>query len=275
MRSTLKLIFILWIGQTFAQSYMYIKPIINLKSNISSTSQNSIISNTFPQNPYLLSKNRLLTPLKNVNFGLAVGYYSKALNSSVELSYRTDECATHINEHFFSYSNLDEQFYEQNLYFNYSLLLHNFRVDGFKYYNNGFFLGLGVGVLKSSVKNSTNVNTIDNFSLMSIDLDSINTIKIDRSVIASNRSSVNVQLTFGRKIEIKNFYLLDISICLTKSFRYIMYTQHTYTVTENNQLKVYNIANFGSGSGIYFNISRRLQFYPWKKRMKRGDDEVK
>jgi hypothetical protein len=255
--------FIFWIGSVLAQSSFYIKPSINLKSNFSSTSQSRFFNNTFPDNPYLVTKNKVLTPLKNVNFGLSAGYFNSNLNLSIDVGYSTDECSTFITEHFYSYNTTEQKFNEQNLYFGYFLLVHNFGINVYQYYENDWFVGLGLRMLRSSANFSPGLNTIDNFSISSIDLDTNKTLSIDRSIIASRRATFNLQFILGKKLTIKDIYLFDLELIVSKSFNHLIYSVNNYSISDNGFDKTYMTANFGKSSGIFFQISRKIQILPW------------
>ncbi|MCC7453116.1 MAG: hypothetical protein IT222_03030 [Crocinitomix sp.] len=265
MKATILLIIGCWIGHVNAQSAFYLKPSLNIKSNFTSTSQ-SIFSNHFPSNPYLTSKNRALSPFKNINIGLGIGYTNEQLKFRAEFSYLTDEVSTMITEHFYGYNDFDQRFTAQNLRFQYALLTHNFGLNFYRFSSKNAFIGFGVRYILSSNPSTNGLNIIDNYGINAIQIDSSSFLSINRTIVASNKNTVGLQVSFGQEISVKGIYLFDFEAKISKNFNHLIYTVNDYSISINGDSKTYSVLNFGKGSGIYLEFSRKLQFYPWKRK---------
>jgi hypothetical protein len=92
------------------------------------------------------------------------------------------------------------------------------------------------------------------------------------SLYAPGKETFFLSLGISGDLYIKNKYLFTSNITYTQGFGIIENTRHQIDVYENNTLiKTYTYNTYSNGSGFEFQISRRLQFYPWKQKTKKKD----
>lgn len=75
---------------------------------------------------------------------------------------------------------------------------------------------------------------------------------------------VNFGAGIGVDLYAKKYYLFTLSANFTYSNSNLYFTERTVSVFNNTSTQDYNFKTKALCSGIYFGISRRFQFYPWK-----------
>jgi len=76
-----------------------------------------------------------------------------------------------------------------------------------------------------------------------------------------------LSLGISSDIYFKEKHLFSTSLIYTQGFKVLENTSHTVKVSQTGMPnKEYLYDTFSRGSGFQFQISRRLQFYPWKKK---------
>ena len=55
------------------------------------------------------------------------------------------------------------------------------------------------------------------------------------------------------------------------SFANLVALVNQYTILDDGVTKVYSYNTYSNGSGIYFQLSRRIQFKNWKDKVKKND----
>ena len=68
----------------------------------------------------------------------------------------------------------------------------------------------------------------------------------------------------GTDLYYKGHYFFTLSAKFNYSKKYLGFDINTVTISSNNGSKSYEFKMLGIRKGIYFGISRRFQFYPWK-----------
>ena len=68
----------------------------------------------------------------------------------------------------------------------------------------------------------------------------------------------------------KGKYLFSTSLNYHYSNKVMTYLSTKINIYSNSKSETFYSSNYSTGSGIYLQVSRRIQVYPWKTRTKKG-----
>jgi len=92
-------------------------------------------------------------------------------------------------------------------------------------------------------------------------------VNIEHRVYAINKFSMFLSLGISSDIYFNEKYLFSTSLIYSQGFKTLEKTIHTVKVSQIGMPnREYLYYTYSRGSGFQFQISRRLQFYPWKKK---------
>ncbi len=251
-----------------AQSF-YIEPNIQTKAmvtSISSTIHSNLLINT---TPYVQTKSLgIIWPdkLSPLTFGFQVGYETKNKNTRLSLGINGDGTASGYEYVVLAYNFEDNYSYTAGGYAwlgkSYTNLRLQLEQQIFTLGSTKFNLLVGLGGSLREKNLSGGVLGSDGITVMLADSSVQNVIY----ELRNNPGRFHANFTIGLKGDIyssKGKYILSSSI---------FYTHGTAPLTTLDQnlsnsskpLETYNNSFYSRDSGIYFQISRRIQFYPWK-----------
>lgn len=272
------------VGQLTAQPNFYIRPKIENKVSQSlsdkpqtkSIFNNHYNTNYYP-NPYCEVWSPMFFTTKSFTLGLNIGV-KFANNDLVEIGYNEDQSGSKIISRTLGYSaDYPDSYHMQNRpSHSVNLINHRFEILYYKnlnstsdstllnFPNSHFLFGTGLKYLPSAVTKKKPHNgqvfynpggSYDNISMY-----------WQHSVFGWSKFSSFLTLGFSTDIYFNKTYLFSSSILYTVGFNVLQSTKDKLSVYENDLLiKTYNYETYSRGSGFQFQISRKLEFFPWKK----------
>ncbi len=256
-----------------SQVSFYVEPTIQTKTSISSTSffRMSDFDNQY-DNRFSFNNRFLIFPkkLSPLTLGINVGLLSKNKRNIFNLGLHGDGTSAGFD---YRINGIDEAgnqtTYEgtmytgrsfTNLFFNYKFRV-NEKSKQFNWYiiagfgaalrNKGSSYIFETGVVEGKINDSTNFL-----------MESTN---IRTSEIRNLMYNIGLQLDVNSP---KGKYLFTSSLNYFHSSRTLTYISTTLSIYSNINSERFFLSNYSSGSGIYFQLSRRLQVYPWKMKKK-------
>lgn len=129
--------------------------------------------------------------------------------------------------------------------------------------NPSFIIGIGLNVNSYKKTTSDVVNTS-----YYADLDEVTLLTEEFSLAANNRKNFTAKLGIGADLIVKNNYLFTFSVYstinMTKSWKSnLSVLSTTITLETPFEERTYLFNENSKGTGLYFEISRRFQLYPW------------
>jgi hypothetical protein len=258
-----------------SQVSFYVEPTIQTKTSISSSSFFRIsdfdvhYDNRFSFNNRLLILPKKLSPLL---LGLNIGVITKNKRNIFNLGINGDESnagfdyqINSINDFGIPSStdgslNTGRSF--TNLHFNYKYKLNSQN----KQFNWYLVAGFGWALRKkpSSLTFETGVvegriNDTTNFLM-----ESTNVRTYNPRIFMYN---LGLQVDVNSK---KGNYLFSTALNYYYSNQVMTYLSTRINIYSNSKSETFYNYNYSTGSGIYLQVSRRIQVYPWKKREKKG-----
>jgi hypothetical protein len=267
-------------GQSFAQSF-YIKPKFEHKTYHGSTNWpdgfykfsvfNKGFNNDFIPNDYLHVKSKALDFRSIYTIGVNAGV---TFDNSNRFEFGWNQDATGST---FSFSDARNLTTKLNTGLQTAILNHRFeflffktlytneKEDKFLHLDNvSVVFGAGIKFQNVPKKNELGQNDyLANFRSFS---DEPNYVFADHYIYGLNRFSTFFSLGFSTDLSYKKAYLFSLSLTYLQGNFTLENTRHYLSIIENNiEVATYSYNTYSRGSGIQFQISRRLQFYPWKK----------
>lgn len=260
-------------GQTIAQTSFFIRPQLTYKGQLTSSSASHFDNFSFnPSTNFHYQNNTLILPkqFSPLFLGMSVGV---KINDRflVELGLNQDESVcgatvSFINYEpvFGTYSDSQIKYLKGNSFGRYylqsSYLLNK------KGKNNKVYFDLGFGIAFRTGGYSTEKYDIETQGII---IDENNSeVTINSFIVKNNNKSFLFNFGFTDDIYFKGTNLLSISLFYSKSNSILNTVGSEITVNSFSENRTYNFSSFSKGSGIYFQLSRRLQFYPWLKKKK-------
>jgi hypothetical protein len=265
----IRLIFILLIGHSFAQSTFYLKPTISFKGQFTSSTPTSFESSVFNSNNYFSYENRTVILPKKFSpllVGLSLGIKVKS-DFLIEIGINQDEsvCGAKINFNNYesisgTYTDSKIKYFKGNSFGRY-YIQSSFLLDKINQNNKLFFdFGLGLAFRVGGI--STEKSQFDEYSVL---LDENYSILEINSYVGKNQYK-SFLFNFGLTddISIQGKYIGSISLFYSKSKSILNTVISEITVNSNIENKTYNFGSFSRGSGVYLQFSRKIQVIPWK-----------
>jgi hypothetical protein len=240
-----------------AQTSFFIKPMMNNKIDFASNSGSRFDDYVYNNSPYYIYNNKAIITagLNSIDLGLGIGTLIRKRHL-LELDLNTDATGAGYRIYFEkksfegTYNDVDRMYIDgrgiNRLSLQYSYLgshkLH-------------YILGLAFGYKRPSPPGK-------------IDPIFFGDVEVAENVILSQESfgfgynTKNIYLTVGvgRDFNYKKTYLFSLDIILNKGFSLISSTHTNITIYNNGILKTNAYASYSRGSGLYFQLSRRLTF---------------
>jgi len=280
------LLSILFSGHIFAQRTFYIRPKIEEKSYQTTTNFfnftksslfNKNLSFDLISNPYTEVSVSPISFLTVYNIGFNAGVVF-SYGDLLEVGWNQDATSTRFNS-FTPISPANDNRYGgfrnefASLIFNnrFELLYYKRRKvrdqKRLHLQNSYYILGSGFKYNGNALNQDDPSPEFDDYFLAGGgDYDDIS-INIEHRVNAINKFSMFLSLGLSSDIYFNEKYLFSSSLIYTQGFKTIESTTHKVIVEQTGvPTKEYVYHTFSRGSGFQFQISRRLQFYPWKKR---------
>jgi hypothetical protein len=264
---------------SFSQRSIYIKPFVEKKSGFASTNSSLFSDYVFQNNDLFHYDNISVSNMfdnPSFNLGISFGFVSQNKRNILELSYVKDGTILGYNLHTFTeflYINnppsvksvfpnktgasFGYQFSRFGLTLNHQLLKD-------KSYNQKVFISYGInfasymGKLFYPQSYYMENNLGENKKIT--EYSKINNIY---------NSNFLFNIGFSCEIHTSKAYLFDLSFFTTKSIlnKNLSQIVTKIEIYENQALiNSYTFFGYSKGSGLYLQLSRKLQFYPWKKK---------
>jgi hypothetical protein len=267
-----------------AQVAFYFKP--NFSFKICKGNSNVKLQDNIPfaPNPYFQLYNYGMYFSKNLNLGLNVGVNLKK-NHFFEIGISTDHTGTatsvltHNVPFFDSTSTQLNQWNNYNFQrFNYPYLRLSLEYQNQIFTTKNKVLSLKI-ILGSGLLFNQNVNIkkgkIATYTNNAFEIGEIKPgIFITEHIItgtASKRLSPYISIGIGADLyTMKRKYLFSFDLNYLIGTYIMIYQRHEISVFDNNQKTVYTYNMNSRGTGIYFQLSRRLQFYKRQSTVVKG-----
>ena len=258
-----------------SQVSFYVEPTIQTKTSISSTSffrmtdfQIQDDSRFTLNNRFLIFPQKLSPLTLGINIGLVLknkrhifnlGIMGDESNAGFDYSFRTIDDFGNPSSRDGGF-NTGRSF--TNVHFNYKYKL-NSKNKEFNWYllagfgwalrNKSSNLTFETDVVKGRINDTTNFL-----------LESTNTRTYNPFVMMYN---LGLQVDVNSK---KGNYLFSSSLNYFYSNQVLTYLPTEINIYSNTKSETFQSASYSTGSGIYLQVSRRIQVYPWKTRAKKG-----
>jgi hypothetical protein len=292
------LIFISLFGQLMAQTNFYLRPTIDYKYNISSTSNYGIrasggFSDKFAGNPYFEIDNKVFSKTTAIQMGCTFGVN---LNKKklIEIGWTLDGAGSQIATNGLSLTNFQNpntvnyySAYNGNA-FSYSLITHRFQLQYYgiiskistKNIKNYFNGGLGLVFNPSAANPKKNSPAfienfggfVDSSSFGSSDSTFFLITREEHTTLPTNRFGFCINLGISTDFyNDKEKYLFSVTIFYLKGFKNLLVINNLFNVLDDGVNKLYSYNTYSNGSGIHFQLSRRFQFKTWKDKLKKNE----
>jgi hypothetical protein len=254
-----------------SQVSFYVEPTIQTKTSISSTNFFRMTDfdrqddSRFTLNNHFLIFPKKLSPLL---LGLNIGVITKNKRNIFNLGINGDESSAGLDysfrtiDDFGNPSSRDGGFYTgrsfTNVHFNYKYKLNSQNKQFNWYLVAGFGWALRKKPSSSTFETSVvegRTNDTTNFLLESTNVRSYNP-----RIFMYN---LGLQIDVNSK---KGNYLFSTSLNYYYSNQVMTYLSTKINIYSNSKSETFYSSNYSTGSGIYLQVSRRIQVYPWKKK---------
>jgi hypothetical protein len=143
------------------------------------------------------------------------------------------------------------------------------------------FFNFGIGIVYNPFaysKRKGKGGTSETFGVIS---DSLSYTYLDEGIFfkskkntanSVNRKSLAINIGFSSDFYTdKKKYLFSASIFYVRSFNTMAGFSYEYVISDHGIDKKYVYSTSSNGSGIYFQLSRRIQFKTWKDKLKKNE----
>lgn len=273
----------------FSQTTFFISPLINYKVQLSSYSVHQYFGTYYSeytylghQNPYYTFKAKKISGRPSINIGIRAGLTLANKKHLVYLEWSQDEAGTMSKTTSLQTPN----------YYGAPNLIPTYPVytNGTRYFQSGFAydrLSLGYGIRLTKEKTLTKIYFITDFSIIFggknratwyYEMDSTaNTstyyyndakeVSTEITAYHWGRTSallgIGIKTDIGAKFKGKEHYLFSLEVNYRQGFQPIGGSISTTHIEDNGKIIAFANELITKGSGIYFQISRKFQLYPW------------
>ncbi len=270
MRVVLCLMFMMF-GQLYAQTSFFVKPMLNNKIDFGSSSPRRFDNYAFNSNPLFHYDNKtvITTGLNSIDLGIGLGAIFRKKHL-IELDFNTDATGSG-NEIYFEYKNIDGSYYQTSRKNIYGKAINRLSIQ-YSYLAASKFhytIGMSFGFKQPS-------------AIGRLDAELYKTEEIADNVfftqeiwgIGINRFNFYLTAGVGRDFYCKKLYLFSFDILFNKGFSLISGAGTEIIIVDNGIVKRHNFMSYSKGTGLYFQLSRRFQLYPWIKIKKKEGREI-
>lgn len=289
MKNSLTIIAIITIlGHSYAQVSLYIEPTISQKVYLSSSLLPAFNhsgfnhSNHFSDNPYFGISNKLISYRADVPFGVNLGIKLNNTGHYFKIGYSQDGIGSATEISTLSQSSIPNGLGEKN---------YNEIIDFYKslHFVNRISFGYSSKDLSSKSKHYPSLNfslglsilfgEASDYSPITLDTSSTPIILLGNSKIIgfewSNSYNGQASLMFdlGCKVNFglnrksrENLYLFSLGVSYRQGLETNQFSFYKVFIEDNGDIFSTTYSTSSKGSGIYFELSRKFQVYPWRKR---------
>lgn len=286
-------------GQLFAQTSYYLKPTLDNKIYIGNADnlfgglhviENSPDNNSFLENQYFKAINIKFSSRACYNFGLHFGISLKNKKHLIELGFTQDATGTQFKNQFMEYKivsvngTLTKQFSQDQLvsassfftfryHLQYGLKLNNSQSSHFVVYTL-----IGGGIIQNRGYPSPE-------EIESLNIDPAYTQEFVGNLYLNENTYIYKMSNYGYAINRFSGYfnvgvstdiytkkgqqIFSVSFFYLHGIKQIELSYHDTYIKDNNENVMISYRTTSNGSGIYLQISRKFQFYPWIGRFKK------
>lgn len=277
LKSIITCLLIITFGQISAQRLFYLRPKLEVRTHHSYTSIPKfrwLFANNFQyaENPYFRAEGVKSFMLGGFQLGLNAGCVLDG-GDLLEIGWNQGQSAS-----MFRVIGLSSALFEEGGYSSRkkTLTAAGFFIDRFELlyykrrktdrYHNNLHVNDSYFIFGGGVKVSKLQRQIDAaFSLQGYDSVSL---AIANETIGVGGAFPFLSVGISADINFNKKYWFSTSIIYTQGFRYMTNNRHRIIVQDGSEIKTYGYSTYSNGTGFQFQISRRFQVYPWKKRRK-------
>lgn len=270
----------------YSQNYLFIKPIINKRTsltsmNISAPSVSSAGLYNFQKtasNPYFDFRPLKFSKVVAINVGIGIGGSFDNNKHLLSVEICTDDITSGSVANYLykstnnltgevSYADAEDYFLinqaTYRLSFDYSVKLFNIQKSTIYLNTNLNFLHSN-GDINSGGFNNLNTELLYNGAYL-------NKREFFTSYIKGMTTllGIGIQTDINLKVKNKTFYLFSFNVGYKQGFKRIEVTTQNFKIIDNNEIFSITYYTTNRGSGIYFEVSRRFQIFPWKPLLKK------
>lgn len=262
------IIVLLGFGSLHSQNSFYISPLLNSKFGISSTNGLFHFSNNYPKNDYFDLYNKSVHFAPGFRIGLGLGWKNDKHKFSLDLLWNQDG-STIQNETVYLGIIESNYYSNSNMRYHIGFISNRFSLNLSKpIFKDLIDLNFGIGFIQQPGGNDNYEFIVDNDPFL---YDSTKTLKVKYTTRAVSNLSLN--LSFGVCLNLKwnNFYLFTLSAIYSQGVkRNLIVHENYYELTDfvSNETLKYSYSSASKGSGIFIQVSRKFQLYPWKRNAK-------
>lgn len=286
MKKIVTTIFVLFTMCTFSQVSFFVGPQISVKGNYGDYKNSTL--NEYRNDYFSYESRNFLVGSFGYGLHAGVGFRDRLF---LDLSWSKDETRSGNSIQHTTYQDIlgKKSFTPSNNEMYFGIELNRFHLSAQynllnrKRFENRKFviipsLIVGMGFNVSTYKAPTlGVVKTGNYA----NIDEVTLLTYEVSLIANNRMNFNAKLGIGADIVVRNNYLFTLSVYstinMTKNWKSNLSILSTTVTLETAIDKRYYYFNESSkGTGLYFEISRRFQLYPWLpiSKNKRGNNKI-
>lgn len=275
-----------------AQTTFYITPLINYKLLFCSYPSDQRFGNFYSeqtsfgnQNPYYTFEAKKVSTRPSINIGLRAGVSLKNKKHIIHFEWSQDEAGT---------MSKISSFQTPNLYGSNDIPSYNTYGHYIGYFQSGFAynrLSLGYGIRLTNEQFPTSVYFMGDISIVyggknkatwSYEQDQTNTsiyyhnnaewisdeINAYHLGVTSALIGIGIKTDIGLIVNQKKKYLFSMEINYKQGFKSIGSSTYTTLIDDNNETIGFVNELITRGSGIYFQVSRNIQLFPWRPNKK-------
>lgn len=271
MNKILLLISVLIVVQLNAQLSFYIKPVIDFKIDVSSAKAFGFSDKILNTNPYYSYDNMAFrNPFHGLSLGAMFGAKTKNGKYNFEIGLCNDETQSgfKVTTNSFngtynyqsSFGVIDGRSFTR-VAFQGAAKLYQFKNKS----NVSFIVGFSFSPRQSTFQN--HVLNQDGFTTR---VGENTFMDYSSSLYIGNMKNMFLNFGFSSEIYSKNKYLFDLNIFYNQGFHYMTQVQTSIKIYDNTSSNENKYLSLSKGSGIYLQLARKFQVYPWRPNKKEG-----
>lgn len=254
-------------GSAHSQNSFYFLPSMSTKFGVSSTNGFFNYSGKYPENEFFSVYNQSMHTIGSIFLGCGVGWKNEKENFCLELAWNQDNASISNETVLLTSNGTENYFFNQNIHYSFGFVTNRFTVNLKKpIVSNSVHLNLGAGFIYLPGGNEHYSFVVDSDPFP---YTSNSSLRIRYTSRATSSVNFNVSLGLDCTIKWNKLYLFTLSAVYSQAFkRNLMIHENYYELTnyDTNEVKKYSYSSASKGSGLILQVSRQLQFFPWKKR---------
>lgn len=257
--------------RTSAQLSFFVKPSINLKSDVSSSQPFEFSDYSLNPSPFYHYDNIAVHSLfRGLDLGLTLGAVSKSKKYIYEVGFCGDETQSGYRLHRFLTN--ESFYYQSNVKYIYGrsfpriFCQSSIRLKEFSTKSNLYLL-FGVSISK---KHSTVLGTPIGEVGETVKVDDKTFLERESALYVMSLNNQFIHLGLTSEIHSKKSYLFDINLFYNHGFKMMSQVITSLTLYDEVNYQKIHYNSYSNGSGIYLQFARKFQVYPLRPNKKKG-----